>query len=218
MKTESLLETIPSEKRVQRLMKKLGIMAVTVKRFKPKRSVSTDNDLPNLLMRDFSASRINQKWVADITYIHTLKDGWCYLASILDLCSHKVVGFEFGQKMDKSLVIKALDKAMLRQGKPENVILHTDRGSQYLSNEYIVKSDLYKVQRSYSSKGNPYDNAVIESFHAILKKEEVYRKVYRSFEEARKELFKYIEGWYNNRRIHGSINYMTPNEYEALIV
>lgn len=81
-----------------------------------------------------------------------------------------------------------------------------------------MKTDLYNVKRSYYAKGNPYDNAVIESFHAILKKEEVYRKVYRSFEEARKELFKYIEGWYNNRRIHGSINYMTPNAFEVLVV
>ncbi len=216
MKTESILETIPSMKRIQRLMKKLGLRAVVLRRFKPHSTKTTDADLPNLLSRDFTASKPCEKWVADITYIHTLKDGWCYLASILDLHTHKVVGYEFSKRMDKELVIKALDKAMLRQRKPENVILHTDRGSQYLSTAYIVKTDQYKCRRSYSAKGNPYDNAVIESSHAILKKEEVYRKVYRNFDEAQKSLFKYIEGWYNNRRIHGSIGYMTPNQFEAL--
>jgi len=104
------------------------------------------------------------------------------LASILDIYTHKVVGYSFGEKMDKSLVISTLDKAMLRQENPANVILHTDRGSQYLSTEYIVKTDAYQCPRSYSAKGNPYDNAVIESFHAILKKEEVYRKAYMNFD------------------------------------
>ncbi|WP_459847854.1 IS3 family transposase [Fusibacter bizertensis] len=218
MKTEQILPAIPSIKRIKRLMKQLGIFPITIKKFKPYKSQSTTEDLPNLLKRDFNATKPNEKWVADITYIHTLKDGWCYLASILDLYTHKVVGYSFGQKMDKNLVINALDKAMLRQRKPENVILHTDRGSQYLSTEYIVKTDDYKCRRSYSAKGNPYDNAVIESFHAILKKEEVYRKVYCNFSEAQKSLFKYIEGWYNKRRIHGSIFYMTPNEFEGLAV
>lgn len=218
MKSEGILETIPSLKRIQRLMNRLGLFSKTIKRFRPHKTKSTNEDLPNLLNRDFSAIKPNEKWVADITYIYTLRDGWCYLASILDLDTHKVVGYSFGEKMDKSLVISALDKAMLRQGKPTNVILHTDRGSQYLSTEYIVKTDVYQCRRSYSAKGNPYDNAVIESFHAILKKEEVYRKAYRDFDEARKSIFKYIEGWYNNRRIHGSIFYMTPNEFEALAV
>lgn len=218
MKTEQILSEIPSIKRIKRLMKQLGIFPITLKKFKPHKSQSTTEDLPNLLKRDFNATKPNEKWVADITYIHTLKDDWCYLASILDLYTHKVVGYSFGQKMDKNLVINALDKAMLRQRMPENVILHTDRGSQYLSTEYIIKTDDYKCRRSYSAKGNPYDNAVIESFHAILKKEEVYRKVYRDFSEAQKSLFKYIEGWYNNRRIYGSIFYMTPNEFEALAV
>ena len=141
MRTEQILSEIPSIKRIKRLMKQLGLFPVTVKRFKPQKNQSTTEDLPNLLKRNFSAAKPNQKWVADITYIHTLKDGWCYLASILDLCTHKIVGYSFGQKMDKNLVISALDKAMLRQRKPENVILHTDRGSQYLSTEYIIKMD-----------------------------------------------------------------------------
>lgn len=138
---EKQLEQVPSLKRVQRLMKKMGLIAIIIKRFKPQNSHSSDLDLPNLLNQNFEASRPNEKWVADITYIHTIKDGWCYLASILDLYTHKLIAFEFSKKMDKSIVIKALDKAMLRQGKPEGVILHTDRGSQYTSTEYIVKTD-----------------------------------------------------------------------------
>ncbi len=103
-----------------------------------------------------------------------------------------------------------LSRTVLRRGKGSNPFSLVE----YISTEYIVKADHYGVKRSYSAKGNPYDNAVIESFHAILKKEEVYR----DYDEAYRNLFKYIESWYNNRRIHGSINYMTPNEYEALIV
>ncbi len=130
MREEKRLDTVPSLKRVQRKMKKLGLFATVIKRFKPHKASSSDEDLPNHLKRDFSASKPNLKWVADITYIHTLKDGRCYLASLLDLCTHKVVGFEFSKTMDKSIVIKTLDKAMLRQGKPEGVILYSDRGSQ----------------------------------------------------------------------------------------
>lgn len=107
-----------------------------------------------------------------------------------------------------------LSRTVLRRGKGRNPFSLVE----YLSTEYIVKTDVYQCRRSYSAKGNPYDNAVIESFHAILKKEEVYRKAYRDFDETRKSIFKYIEGWYNNRRIHGSIFYMTPNEFEALAV
>ena len=152
MKTEQILFEIPSIKRIKRLMKQLALFPMTVKRFKPQKSQSTTEDLPNLLKHDFSAAKPNEKWVADVTYIQTLKDGWFYLASILDLYTHKVVGYDFSQKMDKTLVISALDKAMLRQRKPENVILHTDRESQYLSTEYIIKPDDYKCRRSYTLK------------------------------------------------------------------
>lgn len=213
-KQDKIMKQVPSLKRIQRLMKKLGIRAIITKKYKPQKSVSTNQDLPNLLKQDFSTTKLNQKWVADITYIYTGKDRWCYLASILDLHSKKIVGYEFSKTMDKEIVISALNKAMLRQGNPKNVIIHSDRGSQYLSSKYIKLVESYSCQRSYSAKGNPFDNAVIESFHAILKKEEVYRSNYKSFEEANMALFQYIEGWYNSRRIHSSIDYMTPNEFE----
>ncbi|WP_420829637.1 integrase core domain-containing protein [Crassaminicella indica] len=105
---------------------------------------------------------------------------------------------------------------MLRQGKPKNVIIHTDRVSQYLSKDYIKAIEGYGAKRSYSAKGNPYDNAVIKSFHAILKKEEIYQNIYRSYEKANLAIFEFIESWYNNKRIHSSIGYLTPNEFEKL--
>lgn len=216
MKKEKLLETIPSLKKVQRLTRNMGLFAVVIKRFKYKNTKTTNEELPNLLNQDFTTTGLNQKWVADITYIHTIHDGWCYLSSILDLHSQKIVGYEFSKRMDESIVLKALQKAMLRQGNPKDVIIHTDRGSQYLSKNYIQAMKSYEAKRSYSAKGNPYDNAVIESFHAILKKEEVYRSTYRTYEEANLALFQFIDSWYNNKRIHSSIGYLTPNEFENL--
>jgi len=198
-------------------MKSLGLFAVVFKKFRPQSSKSQNQDLPNLLEQDFSAERINEKWIADITYIYTIQNGWCYLASILDLASHKIVGYEFGTSMDASLVVGALDKAMYNQNFPKEVIVHSDRGSQYLSKEYLKATTTHKVKCSYSAKCNPYDNATMESFHAILKKEEVYQKTYLNYEQAKLALFEYIEGWYNRNRIHGSIGYMTPMEYEKSI-
>lgn len=217
IKKEQLLKVIPSLKRIQRFMKHMGLFAVVFKRFRPQRSKSNDEALPNLLEQDFSAKAINQKWVGDITYIHTLRDGWCYLASIMDLASQKIVGYEFSRSMDASLVVKALRKAMFNQNYPKGVIIHTDRGSQYLSKEYLKATDQYQVRRSYSAKANPYDNAAMESFHAILKKEEVYQNTYINYEHAKLALFEYIEGWYNRNRIHGSIGFMTPVEFEKSV-
>lgn len=176
-------------------MKHIGLFAVIFKKFRPQSSKSKDKDLPNLLKQDFSADKINKKWVVDITYIYTVKDGWCYLASIMGLCSQKIVGYEFSRTMDASLVIKALDKAMFNQNYPSGVIIHTDRGSQYVSKDYLKTASKYQVKCSYSSKANSYDNAPMEAFHAILKKEEVYQKNYQSFEQAKLALFEYIEGW-----------------------
>ena len=134
----------------------------------------------------------------------------------MDLRSHKIIGYQFSKSMDKTIVTNALKKALSNQKYPKNVIIHTDRGSQYLSKQYIEFVESNKCIRSYSAKGNPYDNAEIESFHAILKKEEAYRKIYHTFEEANISIFRFIEGWYNRNRIHSSINYLTPHEFEKL--
>ncbi|SHK26883.1 Transposase InsO and inactivated derivatives [Anaerobranca californiensis DSM 14826] len=206
-----------SIKRVQRLMKELGIKSQVVKKFKHYPSKPIVEGKENILKRDFTTTDINQKWVADITYIHTIKDGWCYLATVLDLHTKKVIGYCFSKKMDTTIVIEALRRAYQKQ-RPENfVILHTDLGSQYTSAEFAKVVKELKIKHSFSQKGSPYDNAPIESFHAILKKEEVYRSKYLDYHSARLAIFNYIESWYNKKRIHSAIGYLTPDELESII-
>ncbi|WP_427107558.1 IS3 family transposase [Lysinibacillus xylanilyticus] len=205
-----------SIERVQRIMKKAGIRSNITKKYKPTSSQKSVEERENVLSQDFTTETINEKWVADITYIHTQRDGWCYLASVLDLHTKKIVGYKFGRKMTVDLVLEALDNAVDAQNPAPGLILHTDLGSQYTSAEALKQLEKYEMIPSFSRKGCPYDNACIESFHATLKKEEVYRTRYDSFETARIALFKYIEGWYNRKRIHGSIDYFTPDTYEKM--
>ena len=162
-----------SEKRVQNLMREMNLYSITVKKYKHYFNKKVVEGLENVLKRDFSTKTINEKWVGDITYIHTLKDGWTYLASVLDLYSKKIIGYAYGKSMDNSLVLKALSNAYESQKPSESVIFHTDLGSQYTSNDMRKECSKLKIRQSFSKKGCPYDNACIESFHAVLKKEEV---------------------------------------------
>lgn len=204
-----------SVNRVFRLMKQLKIKATTIKKFKNYRKKQDEQpELKNLVNQNFSAEKPNQVWLSDITYIHTVKHGWTYLANILDICTRKIVGYSYGKNMDRSLVISALRKAWKNQGYPEDVILHSDRGSQYTCYEYTQKAKKMKFKLSYSKKGCPFDNAPMESFHSILKKEEVYQHHYYSFDEAKIKLFDYINGFYNRNRIHSAINYLSPVQFE----
>ena len=207
-----------SLKRVQRKMTELGLCAVTVKKYKPHSNKKVIEGLENVLKRDFTTTSINEKWVGDITNIHTIKDGWCYLASVLDLHSKKIIGYAFGKRMTNELVKKALSNAYYSQvpDKNKKLIFHTDLGAQYTSNDLKELCKKFNIIQSFSKKGCPYDNACIESFHSSIKKEEIYRNKYRTFEEANVAIFKYIEGWYNRRRLHSSINYMTPEQCELL--
>lgn len=205
-----------SLKKVQRLMKNLGIRSVILKKYRPYSKKVKIEDRTNILNQDFSTKGINEKWTGDITYIHTIKDGWCYLASVMDLHTRKIVGYSFGKNMTTELVIKALENAYISQKPDKDLIFHSDLGSQYTSLEFINCTKNKRIIQSFSKKGCPYDNASIESFHATLKKEEVYRFKYFDYNSARVKLFEYIEGWYNRKRIHGSIDFMTPNEYEVL--
>ena len=202
--------------RIQRIMKRAGIRSNITKKYKPPSSKAPVEARENVLEQDFTTETINQKWVADITYIHTLRDGWCYLASVLDLHTKKIVGYKFGRRMTVDLVLNALDNAVADQKPTPGLIVHTDLGSQYTSEDFQKRLKKYEMVPSFSRKGCPYDNACIESFHATLKKEEVYRTRYDGFETARIALFKYIEGWYNRKRIHGSIGYFTPDAYEKM--
>ena len=204
-----------SVNRVSRLMKQLGIRSITIRKFKNYRNKQNEHsELKNLVNQNFSAQKPNHIWLSDITYIHTVKNGWTYLASVLDVCTRKIVGYSYGRKMDRSLVISALTKAWQNQKYPNNVILHSDRGSQYTSSEYIAAAVRMGFRLSYSKKGCPFDNAPMESFHSVLKKEEVYLKHYSSFHEANIRLFDYINGFYNRNRIHSAINFLSPIQFE----
>ncbi|WP_142108902.1 IS3 family transposase [Cytobacillus solani] len=205
-----------SIKRVQRLMKQARVRSIIVKKYRPASFQSLIEERENRLEQDFQTTSINEKWVADITYIHTHKDGWCYLASVLDLHSKKIVGYNFARQMTVELVTQALDNAIQNQDPNEGVILHTDLGTQYTSEAFQKQLKQHGFIQSFSRKGCPYDNACIESFHATLKKEEVYRNRYLDFETAKVALFTYIESWYNRKRIHGAINYLIPDEVETL--
>lgn len=205
-----------SLKRVQRLMKQAGIQSSITKKYRPMPTQKPVEELENVLEQDFTTTTINEKWVADITYIHTLRDGWCYLASVLDLHTKKVVGYKFSRTMTTEIVLDALENAVQSQNPGPGLIIHTDLGTQYTSEVFQEQLQKHEMIPSFSRKGCPYDNACIESFHATLKKEEVYRTKYESFEIARMALFQYIEGWYNRKRIHGSIGFVTPDEYEKM--
>jgi Transposase and inactivated derivatives len=206
-----------SIKRVQRLMKQLNIHSVVIKKFRPAKVNKKVVERENLLKQDFTTTKINEKWVGDITYIYTLRDGWCYLASVMDLYTRKIIGYSFSKTMDSSVAIAALDNAYRIQQPIGSVIFHSDLGVQYTSTEFINRLKKYRMKSSNSRKGCPYDNACIESFHSILKKEQVNNVQYYDYESAKLDLFVFIESWYNRKRIHGSIGYITPQMKEDLV-
>lgn len=205
-----------SIKRVQRRMKEMGIRSVVIRKYRPQRSTgSVLEGRENILKQDFKAEGPNEKWVTDITYIWTEAERWTYLATVLDLYTKKAVGYSYGKEMTTELASKAVKQAWQAQGCPKGVILHSDLGSQYTSEEFTEMVARFGMKHSFSKKGCPYDNACIESFHAILKKEEVYLTKYRNFKEADSKLFEFIEGWYNRNRLHSSLGYRTPQEVES---
>lgn len=203
-----------SQKRVARRMKLLGLRSITIKKFNHSGKAKTDDtkEYPNLLEQNFIAERPCQKWVGDITYIYTIETRWTYLAIVMDLFDLKVVGWSYGLSMTNELVIEAFNKALVNRGLESDGIFHSDRGSQYTSNDYEDLLRALKIRHSYSKKGYPYDNASMESFNAILKKEEVNVNTYRTFKEAKIVIFEFIESWYNNKRIHSTLGYITPNQ------
>ena len=168
----------------------------------------------NELSQRFVAERPNQVYMSDITYVPT-DEGWLYLASVEDLCSRKIAGWRAGARMTKELCIGALEQAYERQGRPtEPVLHHSDRGSQYASHDYQEKLREYGMVGSMSRKGNCFDNACIESFHSIIKRELIYLEKFKTREQAIRRIFEYIEVWYNRERIHSSIGYLSPVEFE----
>lgn len=202
------------EKTVANRMRELGLTAEP-----PKRTVrTTDSDhsqpiYPNIVNRNFYAEKPNQVWVADITYIRSL-DGWSYLASIMDLCSRRIIAYKMGISMETELPLSVLREALVVRQPGEGLIHHSDRGSQYCSNDYTEMLKKNHVQISMSRKGDPWDNACIESFHATLKKELIYRLGRMSREEAERAVCHYIDHFYNTRRLHSSLGYLSPVEFE----
>ena len=201
-------------KTVQKRMKKLKIHSIVIKKYKNHKTKEEIKQMPNIINRDFETTTINQKWCGDITYIYIRETGWTYLASVMDMHTNKIIGYTYSKKMDKELVIKAMKNACMNTKETQGIIFHSDLGTQYTSKEFNELLKEKGIQHSYSKKGTPYDNAKIESFHSIIKKEEIYVNNYKTFEEAKIKIFEYIESFYNKKRIHSSINYMTPQEKE----
>ena len=204
--------------RVARLMRQAGLYGCPRRRFK----VTTQRDLShavadNLLQQDFSASRPNERWAADITYIST-QQGWLFLAIVMDLYSRRIVGWSMDRWNSRHLAINALNMA-IEQRQPEGVLLHhSDRGAQYTSDDFRDELAKYGIECSMSARGNCYDNAVVESFFGLLKRERVNRTRYLTREEAEADIFDYIERFYNRKRRHGHLGNISPAAYEKLAI
>jgi putative transposase len=203
-----------SLKTVARYMQELGLKATLQTKF----VITTDSNhslplYPNLVNRQFNVETPNKVWVADITYVWTL-EGWLYLASIMDLFSRKIVGWSLGKTLKKELTLEALSMAMDTRSPGEGLIHHSDRGSQYCSTDYIDRLKGNNIEISMSRKGNPYDNACIESFHATIKKELIYRYRFETKQQAAKVINFYISSRYNETRKHSTLGYCSPNNFE----
>lgn len=203
-----------SEKTVGRYMAEMGLYAIPQKPF----VVTTDSNhaqpvYPNLLNQEFNPSEPDRVWVTDITYVWT-SEGWLYLATVMDLFSRKIIGWNMASRMTTDLCLMALNRALSLREPSNQLIHHSDRGSQYASHEYTNRLKENDIQISMSRRGNCFDNACIESFHATIKKERIYRRKYRSREVAKMDILKYITGHYNERRMHSTLQYFSPNEFE----
>jgi putative transposase len=203
--------------RIERLMRAQALRAGPRRRGLPKDHGErpTAPMPPNILDRRFAATRQNQKWAADFTYVWTA-EGWLYVAVVIDLFSRRVVGWSMSSSMTAQLVTDALVMAIWRRGKPLAVLHHSDRGSQYNSEQFQRLMAELGVICSMSRSGNVWDNAAIESFFSSLKTERIRSRIYRSRDQARADVFDYIERFYNPRRRHSTIGYLSPMEFEAL--
>ena len=202
--------------RIARLMRLHGIRAKMTRRFKvTTRSRAGQTTVTDLVQRNFTAQRPNRVWTSDITYIWT-REGWAYLAVVLDLYSRMIVGWEMSERLNASLVRSALNRALALRQPGEDLIVHSDRGSQYASAEVLELAKEHRLQLSMSRTGNCYDNAITESFFHTLKTEHVYFSHYETRQQARTSLFDYIELFYNRQRRHSSINNLSPLQYELL--
>lgn len=207
-----------SRPRVARLMKSMGIRSVISKKFKV---CTTESDHPyapskNLLDRDFTATQPGEKWVSDITYVRT-QQGWLYLTVIMDLFDRKIIGWSMSRTLQANqTVIAALRMALRKRPiNPNELIFHSDRGVQYACEEFRGLLQKHQIIQSMSRKGNCWDNAVAESFFKIFKSELIYQLPIQNIGQAQVEIFEFIEIWYNNKRKHSYLNYLTPEQFGA---
>ncbi|HHX9803851.1 TPA: IS3 family transposase [Salmonella enterica subsp. enterica] len=199
--------------RVWRLMKRAGIKAQVGYRSPRARKGEDSIVAPDRLQRHFNPDAPDERWVTDITYIRT-HEGWLYLAVVVDLFSRKVIGWSMQPRMTKEIVLNALLMALWRRNPQKAVLVHSDQGSQYTSYEWQSFLKSHGLEGSMSRRGNCHDNAVAESFFQLLKRERIKKKIYGTREEARSDIFDYIEMFYNSKRRHGSSDKMPPTEYE----
>lgn len=205
-----------TERTVGLYMQELGLRSCVAKRFNVQ-TTDSNHDLPiapNLLNQQFATPQPNTVWVADITYI-PCQEGRLYLASMLDLCTREIVGWRLQDRMTTELVLGALQDAYEAKKPKKGLLHHSDRGSQYASAAYRAQLEAYEWLPSMSRKGNCYDNASMESFHSILKKELIYCKRLKTKQQAYEEIYRYIEFFYNRKRIHGALGYLTPARFAA---
>lgn len=203
-----------TERTVGRYMSEMGLSAIPEKRFVVTTDSNHDNDIyPNVLEREFQTDAPDEAWASDITYVWT-SEGWLYLAVIMDLFSRKIIGWHMDQFLNKELATTALKRALTFRNPTGELLHHSDRGSQYTSNDYIEILTDNNIEISMSRKGDCFDNACVESFFATLKKELVYRRKFKTREEAKMEIWKYIVRFYNEKRMHSTLGYVSPNDYE----
>jgi transposase InsO family protein len=204
------------ENTVATLMKERQIRAKSKRKFVPTTTDSQHGQpiAKNVLNRQFDAPLPNQKWAVDITYIPT-EEGWLYLAGVLDLCSRKIVGWSMADSLETTLVSDALKMAIGRRRPTQGLLHHSDRGVQYASEDYRYLLQSHGMQMSMSGKGDCWDNAAMESFWSTLKTELVNHENYATHEQARASIFEYIEVFYNRKRLHSSLGYLSPESFEA---
>jgi transposase InsO family protein len=195
-------------------LRRQGLRARAARKFKA--TTNSNHGLPvaaNLLKQDFSAKHRDEKWVSDITYVWT-DEGWLYLAVVLDLYSRKVIGWSISERMTSRLTCDALQMALLRRGRPRGVIAHSDRGSQYCAKEYRALLSENGLICSMSARGDCFDNAAMESWNHSLKVEAVHGERFVTRAQAKKQLFEYIEIYYNRQRLHSTLDYLSPEQFE----
>ena len=201
-------------RRTARLMRENGLKARQRRRFKRTTdSLHAFPVAPNLLDQDFSAKRADEKWGADISYVWT-REGWLYLAVVMDLYARRVVGWAVSDRLHKELVLTALQRALVIRRPGAGLIHHSDRGSQYCSNEYQAELRKHGVRISMSGKGNCYDNSMVETFFKTLKSELVWRTAFQTRAEAQEALARYIDGFYNPLRRHSALGFISPAQFE----